>query len=259
MRTPRTILTVAIASVLGGAAGTGIAVGVGDPAGGTTTTTTATTARSVTPAAERSSTGLSATAIYRRASGSVAHITARGAVGSATGTGFVVSADGLIVTNEHVVAGASAITVKLGDGAAQPATLVGQDASTDLAVLRIDTHGSRLTPLKLADSSKVQIGDPTFAIGTPFGLDRTLTTGVVSALDRRIDAPNGRSIAGVLQTDAALNPGNSGGPLLDDQGEVIGVNSQIEAGASAGGSGIGFAVPSNTVRGLLAALQRSAA
>jgi putative serine protease PepD len=258
MRIPRTILAVAVASVLGGAAGTGIAVGIGDHTATRTTTTTTTAARSVTPAAERSSSALSARAIYRRASGSVAHVTAQGGAGSATGTGFVVSADGLIVTNQHVVAGASAITVKLGDGAAQPATLVGEDASTDLAVLRIDTHGRRLTPLKLADSSKVEIGDPTFAIGTPFGLDRTLTTGVVSALDRRIDAPDGRSIAGVLQTDAALNPGNSGGPLLDDQGEVIGVNSQIEAATSAGGSGIGFAVPSNTVQRVLTALQPSA-
>ena len=255
MRTPRPLLVDAAASILGGAAGTGVAVGLRND--GSTTTTT--TVHSATTASDSST--LSAREIYRRAADSVAFITARGMQGSATGTGFVVDADGLIVTNEHVVDGSSDITVKLGDGKAQRADVVGQDKSTDLALLKIDTGGAKLTPLKLADSSKVQIGDATFAIGNPFGLEDTLTTGVVSATERQISAPDGFSINGVLQTDAALNPGNSGGPLLNDQGEVIGVNSQIESSSSANGSsegantGVGFAIPSNTVRKVIAALQ----
>jgi putative serine protease PepD len=254
MRTPRTLLVVAVASILGGAAGTGVAIGLRDDPSQTATTTVG----SVTTASDGST--LSAREIYQRAADSVAYITARGGQGSATGTGFVVDAGGLIVTNEHVVDGSSDISVKLGDGKAQRATVVGQDKSTDLALLKIDTGGGKLTPLKLADSSKVQIGDATFAIGNPFGLEDTLTTGVVSATERKITAPDGFSISGVLQTDAALNPGNSGGPLLNDQGEVIGVNSQIESSSSANGSegsntGVGFAIPSNTVRKVIASLQ----
>jgi putative serine protease PepD len=257
MRTPRPLLVVAAASILGGAAGTGVALGLRD--GGSNTTTTVTAAQSATPASEGST--LSAREIYRRAADSVAYITARGTQGSATGTGFVVDADGLIVTNEHVVDGSSDITVELGDGNSRKATVVGRDKSTDIALLKVDTGGGKLTPLKLADSSKVQIGDATFAIGNPFGLEDTLTTGVISATQRQITAPNGFSISGVLQTDAALNPGNSGGPLLDDQGEVIGINSQIESSSSGQGSsegantGVGFAIPSNTVRKVIAQLQ----
>jgi putative serine protease PepD len=256
MRTPRTILVVIAASILGGAAGTGIATGLRDDGPSTTTTTAA----AVSPAAEGTTSALSAREIYRRASDSVAYITARGAGSSGTGTGFVVASNGLIVTNQHVIDGASDITVKLGDGGERRATLVGQDRSSDIALLRIDTDGRKLTPLKLADSSKVQIGDASFAIGNPFGLDRTLTTGVISATERNIQAPDGYSISGVLQTDAALNPGNSGGPLLNDRGEVIGVNSQIESssgdGASQGANtGVGFAVPSNTVRKVIDALE----
>jgi putative serine protease PepD len=254
MRTPRTIVVVAVASLVGGGAGTGIALGLD---GGSSTTTT--TPQAVRPAAQRSIATLSAAAIYRRAAASVAYITARGVGSTGTGTGFVVGADGLIVTNQHVIDAASDVTVRLGSGQEQRATLVGQDRSSDIALLRVDTGGRKLTPLKLADSSRVQIGDATFAIGNPFGLDRTLTTGVISATQRHIRAPDGVAIDGVLQTDAALNPGNSGGPLLNDRGEVIGVNSQIESAAQDGSSqganvGIGFAVPSNTVRKVIAAL-----
>lgn len=254
MRTPRTIVVVAVASIVGGAAGTGVAVGLDDDGSPATTTT----AQAATPAAEPSTTALNARDVYQRSIGSVATIAARSGQGTATGTGFAVSADGLIVTNQHVIDGARDISVRLGTGGrTQRATLVGQDRSTDLALLRVD---AKLKPLSLADSSKVQIGDPTYAIGNPFGLHGTLTTGVVSATERDISAPNGFAISGVLQTDAALNPGNSGGPLLDDRGQVIGVNSQIESpsngsGGQAANTGVGFAVPSNTVKKVLAALQ----
>ena len=129
------------------------------------------------------------------------------------------------------------------------ATLVGSDDSTDIALLRINPNGRTLKPLTLADSSTVQVGDNAYAIGDPYGLDRTLTTGVISAVKRQINSPNGVAIDNAIQTDAALNPGNSGGPLLDASGRVIGVNSQIETSGADGGSvGIGFAVPSDTVR-----------
>jgi len=257
MRTPRTLAVAAAAAVLGGAAGSGVAVGLRDNGSSTTTTTV----QAVSPAADGAT--LSARDIYRAASPSVAFITARGQQGGATGTGVVVGANGLIVTNDHVIEGSNDITVKLGNGKAKTAKVVGADPSTDLALLRIDNGGGKLTPLKLADSSKVQIGDPTFAIGNPFGLEDTLTTGVISATERDISAPNGFSISGVLQTDAALNPGNSGGPLLNAQGEVIGVNSQIETGGGGGGSGqgsntgVGFAIPSNTVRNVISQLEKS--
>ena len=137
------------------------------------------------------------------------------------------------------------------------AKLVGQDASTDLALLKISA--TNLKPLTLADSSGVQVGDPAYAIGNPFGLDRTLTVGVVSALQREIDSPNGFSIDDVIQTDAAINPGNSGGPLFNAAGQVIGVNSQIEStntsGGQAGNVGIGFAIPANTVKNVVAQLK----
>jgi putative serine protease PepD len=170
-----------------------------------------------------------------------------------TGTGIVFSKTGLIVTNDHVVDGANEITVSFDGSSAttRKATVVGTDASADLAVLKVDPSGLELHPLVFADSSQTQIGDGAYAIGNPFGLNWTLTTGVVSALNRQISAPDGATISGVLQTDAALNPGNSGGPLLNSAGEVIGINSQIVSGSSTGqgsDTGVGFAIPSNTVK-----------
>jgi putative serine protease PepD len=271
-----TIAAIAAAALVGGGVGGGV-VGLVDnhdstPAANATTAQTPAPATSETTAPV-SARGLTARQIYDRAADSVAFITSQirqpsdnpfGGVqtGTATGSGFVIDSSGLIVTNAHVVDGASSITVKLGDGKPQKATLVGKDESTDIALLKIDPNGQQLHPLALADSSTVHVGDPTYAIGNPFGLDRTLTTGVVSALQRQIQAPNGFSIDNVIQTDAALNPGNSGGPLLDAQGRVIGVNSQIESDSSsasgqAGNVGIGFAVPSNTVRNVVTQLQKS--
>ncbi len=177
--------------------------------------------------------------------------------GQATGSGFVINGDGTILTNYHVVENAVKVTVSFEHGKTVEAKVIGKDPSNDLAVLRIPTEGLTLHPLPLGDSGKAQVGDPVLAIGNPFGLERTLTTGVVSALQRQITAPNGFTIDNVLQTDAPINPGNSGGPLLNAAGEVIGINSQIETGGSGGGSvGIGFAVPINTAKKELSQLEK---
>jgi putative serine protease PepD len=166
--------------------------------------------------------------------------------GTAQGTGFIYDTKGDIITNDHVVSGSSSVSVKLSDGSVYKATIVGTDPSTDLAVLHIDAPSSKLVPLALADSSKVAIGDGVVAIGNPFGLDGSVTSGIVSALNREIVAPDNTPIEGAIQTDAAINHGNSGGPLLDLEGKVIGVTSQIQSD-SGGNDGVGFAVPSNTV------------
>jgi S1-C subfamily serine protease len=179
--------------------------------------------------------------------------------GTATGSGFVVDKEGTILTNAHVVDGADNVTVSFSEnGDAVDAEVKGVDASTDLAVLQIDPSDvENLTPIPLGDSSQVEVGDPVVAIGNPFGFQRTVTTGIVSALQRQIDAPNGFPIRNVIQTDASINPGNSGGPLLDANGRVIGINSQIATGGTSQGSvGIGFAVPINTAKSLLPELRQ---
>jgi putative serine protease PepD len=152
-----------------------------------------------------------------------------------------------------VVANASSISVKLADGTVAKATLVGADASTDLAVIRISVPAGKLHPLRLGDSSSVSVGDGVVAIGNPFGLDDTVTTGIVSAVGREITSPNGTPIEDAIQTDAAINHGNSGGPLFNLAGEVIGVTAQIESD-SGGNDGVGFAIPSNTIRTVVARL-----
>jgi S1-C subfamily serine protease len=179
--------------------------------------------------------------------------------GEATGSGFVVDKAGYILTNAHVIDGASQVTVSFEDKKTENAKVVGKDTSTDLALLKVDAGSLDLKPLQLGDSGTVQVGDPTIAIGNPFALDRTLTTGVVSALQRQISAPNGFTISHVIQTDAAINPGNSGGPLLDAAGRVIGITSQIATGDSGSGGnvGIGFAVPINTAKKVLPQLKQN--
>jgi len=202
-------------------------------------------------------TGLTAGEIYRRYSDGVVFIQAdQGGQqasplggpeggGTASGSGFVIDDDGHILTNAHVVEGAESIEVQIGDeGDVRSAEVVGMDPSSDVALIRVD-DGEGLTPLQLGQSSKVAVGDPVVAIGNPFGLDRTVTTGIVSAKQRQIQAPNGFSISDVIQTDAAVNPGNSGGPLLDAAGRVIGINSQI-ATSGGGNEGVAFAVPIET-------------
>jgi S1-C subfamily serine protease len=173
----------------------------------------------------------------------------------ALGSGFVIDKAGHVVTNFHGVDGATEIEVSFSNQETVSAEIVGTDASTDLAVLKVDVDAKGLTPLSLADSDVVEVGDPVVAIGNPFGLERTATAGIVSALQREVRAPNDFTIDHVIQTDAPINSGNSGGPLIDADGRVIGVNSQIEtANGSSGNVGIGFAVPSNTVKSVVAQL-----
>ena len=214
---------------------------------------------------EESKRGLTVNEIYDGASAGVAFIEAAGAEQAApqtpfggppapapeqraSGSGFVIDDEGHVMTNAHVIDGAGQIEVTLGDDeASYEAELVGQDNSTDIAVLKVDAPADELEPLALGDSSALDVGDPVVAIGNPFGLDRTVTAGIVSALQRQISAPDGFTISDVIQTDAPINPGNSGGPLLDATGEVVGVNSQIES-STQGNVGIGFAVPIDTAR-----------
>ena len=210
------------------------------------------------------SSALSIGQIYDRSYRGVVEITvdstANGQFGSqqqqAQGSGFVYDGNGDIVTNEHVVSGASSISVTFWNGAIYKATLVGSDPSTDLAVIKVSAPGSLLEPLALGDSSILAVGDPVVAIGSPFGLEETVTSGIVSALHRQMTAPNNFTINDSIQTDAPINHGNSGGPLLNDGGQVVGVNSQIESG-SGDNAGIGFAIPSSTVRSIATQLIRS--
>src|SRR4051795_674095 len=201
--------------------------------------------------------------IYRRVSPGVAFVSSSSSGGSgggvrggsqgggnaATGSGFVYDDQGHIVTNDHVVEGFNTFSVRIGSNETPiPAKLAGKDPSSDLAVLKIDPSAvpGGLHPLELGDSDALQPGDQAIAIGSPFGLEGTVTEGIVSALGRTIQAPNGFPIANAVQTDAAINPGNSGGPLLDGNGRVIGVNSQIKTDNGGDNSGVGFAVPVST-------------
>lgn len=170
--------------------------------------------------------------------------------GPAGGSGFVLDQGGHIVTNQHVISGADEISVKFASGAREEAELIGEDPSTDLAVLKVNAPESTLTPLALGDSDAVDVGEPVIAIGNPLNVGISVTTGIVSGVGRPIKAPNNYTISGALQTDAAINPGNSGGPLLDSNGAVIGVNSQIISDTGSF-QGVGFAIPSNTVKNVV--------
>jgi putative serine protease PepD len=264
-------LLLIVTALGGGVAGAGLLLltGAGD---GTTTTTTVTTATTAA-AAQRSdaSTGLDARTLYANANPGVVDITSRGISSSgaggspfggpsqsatATGTGFVVDGKGHIATAAHVVEGASSISVKFQDGTTRTAKVLGTDEATDVAVLSVDPSGVTVHPLALGSSASLAIGDQVAAIGDPFTYDRSLSTGVVSGLDRTISAPNGFTVAHAIQTDAALNPGNSGGPVLDASGRVIGIVDQIATnGSSQTSSGVGFAVPIDLVRSELSKLE----
>jgi len=193
--------------------------------------------------------------VYEQASPSVVHIISRTEVFSffsgttfreGTGSGFVYDEQGHIVTNYHVIEGASEVDVVLASGETYPARVIGVDSYYDLAVLELDGGPTGLVPLPLADSDRLRVGQTVIAIGNPFGLERTLTTGVVSALGRRLETESGALVGQAIQTDAAINPGNSGGPLLDTAGQVVGINTAINS-PSGGSVGIGFAVPSNAI------------
>jgi S1-C subfamily serine protease len=263
-------------------AGAGIAVGVVAGFGGLSGRRT-TTVREVlnVPVQQSANASLRAGArpmsvheIYRRAAPGVVQVTSTSVVHQADpffapfgapqtqtekalGSGFVIDKAGHIITNEHVVAGAKSVQVSFSNNESLKAKVVGVDPSSDVAVVKIDARSRALTPLVLGNSDLIQVGDPVVAIGNPFGLDRSITAGIVSALQRPITAPNGFTIDHVIQTDAALNHGNSGGPLLDARGEVIGVNSQIQTAGGGGNVGIGFAIPINTVKDVAAQLIKS--
>ncbi len=257
------------AGVLGAAAALGGAAALGAFDG--TSSTTVVQQSSAVPSTVPASAGsaLSINDIYKRSGPGVVQITST--IGSSTsstgqfqqssqalGSGFVLDKQGHIVTNHHVIDGATSIEVRFSNDDTLKATLVGSDPSTDVALLKVDASAGALTPLVLADSARIEVGDAVVAIGNPFGLERTVTAGIVSALQRNVKAPNGYSIDHVIQTDAPINHGNSGGPLLNTRGEVIGITSQIETGGAGDGNvGIGFAVPSNTVKTVVGQLLAS--
>jgi S1-C subfamily serine protease len=263
-----------LVSFLGGAVSVGLVVGVlavagvidddTSPAAGTVAATTTTTGS----AAKADPLPTDVSNIYKQVSPGVAFVqsstssrgVANGSGQAATGSGFVFDAQGHIVTNDHVVENFDTFSVRVGsDQKPIKATLVGTDPSSDLAVLKIDPSQVRggLKPLALGDSNALAPGDQAIAIGSPFGLSGTVTTGVVSALGRTIESPNGFPIANAVQTDAAINPGNSGGPLLDGKGRVIGVNSQIKTDGG-DNSGVGFAVPVSTIKQVVPQIQSGA-
>jgi putative serine protease PepD len=244
------------AAVLGGVAGVGIWEAVDeDAAPGTAPAATTTVNRPVAAPAG------SIAEIYERTIPGVVTITAQtsgggpfGGQATSTGSGWVLDADGHIVTNQHVVEDADEVTVTFHDGEEATARVVGTDRSTDVALLELNDVPADLEALETGSADELQIGDPVIAIGSPFGLEGTVTTGIVSAKDRQLRAPDGFTIDGAIQTDAALNHGNSGGPLLDADGRVVGMNSQI-ASESGGNDGVGYAVPIETIRTVVEQLE----
>jgi putative serine protease PepD len=260
-KSPRTMLATAMTSAaLIGAGGVAAVTAVFD----SDTTPVVSQVTVDSSAQQTANSSGSVAAIYKSSHKAVVEITVTGATDSspfgggggtqqAQGSGFVYDEEGHVITNQHVVDGARAVKVTFWNGKTYDATVVGSDPSTDLAVLDVDAPASALEPLELADSSQLEVGDGVVAIGSPFGLEQTVTTGIVSALHRQITAPNDFAIDDAIQTDAAINHGNSGGPLLDMNGKVVGVNSQIES-ESGGNDGVGFAVSSNTVAKIVGSL-----
>lgn len=247
-------LVAAAAVGAGGGAATFAALG----SDGSSTTVRQVTVESSEPAASTTE-SLSVSEVYEKAYKSVVEITTTlnqpSPMGgeqqaSGQGSGFVFDAEGHIVTNHHVVDGAQSVSVRFWDGSTYDATVVGTDPSTDLAVIKVDAPADVLLPLALGDSNSLSVGESVVAIGSPFGLEGTLTSGIVSALNREMTSPNNFTISNSIQTDAAINHGNSGGPLLNAAGEVVGVNTQIKSD-SGGSDGIGFAIPSATVSSIV--------
>jgi 2-alkenal reductase len=256
-----TALAAAALAGAGGAAAVAAALG-DDPMAAPATQVTVTNA-SAAATAGSSTVGQ----IYKRTSAAVVEITVTSAgqadplggsqrTQQAQGSGFVYDTQGHVITNQHVVDGAQSVSVRFANGKTYSAKVVGSDPSTDIAVIDVDAPASELKPISLADSSAVEVGDGVIAIGSPFGLEQTVTTGIVSALHRQITAPNNFSIDDAIQTDAAINHGNSGGPLLDASGNVLGINAQIQT-STGEGSGVGFAISADTVRRSLDQLRES--
>jgi putative serine protease PepD len=266
----RLALATAASAVLGAAVLTAILFAAGALPGDTTISAAA---EPLTAGPAVGGGALHPRALYADAAPGVVDITSRGSTtvaspfgrereqSTSTGTGIVVDRQGHILTADHVVRGSSSVTVTFADGATRSARVLGQDATTDLAVLGVDPSGLSLRPLPLGDSAALQVGDPTAAIGDPFGYQRSMSTGIVSGLDRTIQGDNGFSIAHAVQTDAAIDPGNSGGPLLNARGQVIGIVDQIATGNSGADSstGVGFAVSSNVAKAELTHLERGSA
>ncbi len=263
------LIAVASAALIGAGVGAGTYAAIGGNSGSNSSSNAASSTQSSSSSTTQSTltsqnSPLSIADIYKQDAPSVVQITVTtggsnsGFFGqsqgsTAQGSGFVYDTQGDIVTDQHVVSGAQSMSVRFPNGATYKAKLVGSDASSDLAVIRVSAPASLLHPLALADSSTVQVGDGVVAIGSPFGLQGTVTQGIVSALHRDITAPNNFTIQDSIQTDAAINHGNSGGVLLNLDGDVIGVTAQIDS-ESGGNDGVGFAIPSNTVRSVVSQL-----
>jgi putative serine protease PepD len=260
------LLALAAAGLVGGAVALGGAAALGQLGEETTPARTIVGGAEVSPAAfETSAEGLSVNEIYRRSAPGVVQVEARSdpdpfdpftQPGRSLGSGFVVDKAGHIVTNFHVVQGMSSVKVSFSNAESVQAEIVGVDPSTDLAVLKVDSPSRALTRLPLGDSRDVRVGDPVVAIGNPFGYERSVTAGIVSAIGRTLMAPNRLAIDNAVQTDAQINRGNSGGPLLNARGQVIGVNTRIATGSEVeeGNVGIGFAVPVDTVKNVYSQL-----
>ncbi len=253
------VVALVVAAVLGGVVAIGIGSAFTDEGGTTTVIQESEAAGSQleVPAAQQDD-GMSIEDIYRRAAPGVVQVTVSGSdpfsgQSEGLGSGFVIDKAGHIVTNFHVIEGADEVAVNFSGDDRVRARVVGSDPSTDIAVLRIDTPARALTALPLGNSDGMRVGDPVLAIGNPFRLERSASSGIVSALQRELRSPAGFTIDRVIQTDAAINQGNSGGPLLNARGDVIGVNTAIFS-PSGGNVGIGFAIPINTVRDVVAEL-----
>jgi putative serine protease PepD len=262
----RRLLLIPATFAVGAVAAAGVITGFGvaDSSGPASTASNAAVA--ATSSIAKTTTSLDAATIYKQDSPGVVDIrvtesASQGQVSpfspggsqqaTAEGTGYVYDKSGHVITADHVVSGASKITVRFQDGSTATATLVGSDPSSDTAVIKVSVPASKLTPLTLGNSSTVEPGEGVVAIGSPFGYTESITAGIVSAVDRTIQAPNGYSISNTIQTDAPINHGNSGGPLIDGSGKVVGTNVQIavdDQSSSSVNAGVGFAVPSNTVK-----------
>jgi S1-C subfamily serine protease len=258
----RSILVIVLAATIAGAIAGGIVGATFDNGDAATTAATTTVEAPAVAAPSAPTRGLSAEQIYRNDAPGVVVITdtqtqvvpptffapgGKQQVG-ALGSGFVIDKQGDILTNDHVVQGATSIRVGFSGGASAKATIVGTDPSSDLAVIRVKAGASALHPLSFGDVAGMQVGDSVYAIGNPFGLDRTMTAGIVSATGRDIESPNGLTIPDAIQTDAPINHGNSGGPLIDRFGRVVGVNAQIQGGTVNANVGVGFAISAATAK-----------